>query len=87
MYEDMQAIEAEFARDCWGVAARVAKAWGPPDFMGHRNDSEFPEFYTAEELCYWRRGDLPALIWWEHQDKEVAVLLTPAVLKPEEVTG
>jgi hypothetical protein len=45
------------------------------------------QFYTAEELCYWRRGDLLAMIWWEHQDKEVPVLLTLAVLRLEDVTG
>lgn len=51
-YQEMQAIEAEFARDFRAVAARVQAAWGPPDCLGRRDDSEFPEFYTAEELCY-----------------------------------
>lgn len=62
-------------------------AWGPPDFIGQRADSEFPQFYTAEQLCYWGRGDVVAMIWWEHQDEEVPVLLTLAVLTPEDVTG
>src|SRR5262249_26196774 len=86
-YEEVQAIEAEFAKDFRAVAAQVEAAWGPPAFIGHRNDSEFPEFYTAEEFCYWRRGDLLAMIWWEHQDKEVPVLLTLAVLTAEDVTS
>ncbi len=86
-YDEVQAIEADFARDLRAVAAQVEAVWGPPVFMGHRDDSEFPEFYTVEELCYWRRGDLLAMIWWEHQDKEVPVLLALAVLTPENVTG
>jgi hypothetical protein len=86
-YEEVRAIEAEFARDFQATAAEVEAAWGPPDFIGHRADSEFPEFYTAEELCYWRRGDVLAMIWWEHQDKEVPVALTLAVFKPEDIGG
>lgn len=85
-YEEVEAIEAEFARDFRAVAAQVEAAWGPPDFIGHRNDSEFPEFYTVEEFCYWRRGNVLAMIWWEHQDKEVPVLLALAVLSPEDIT-
>ena len=84
-YEEMQAIEAEFARDFRIVAAEVEAAWGPPEYIGHRDRSPFPEFYTAEDLCYWRRGNLLAMIWWEHQDKEVPVLLTLAVLSPDDV--
>jgi len=86
-YEEVAAIEAEFARDFWAVAAQVEAAWGPPAFIGHRDGSEFPAFYVAEELAYWRRGNLLALVWWEHQDKEVPVLLTLAVLAPEDVAG
>jgi hypothetical protein len=86
-YEEMGAIEAEFARDLRAVAARVAAVWGAPDFIGHRSESEFPTFYTAEEMCYWRRGSVLAMIWWEHQDKEVPVLLALAVLPLDYVTG
>lgn len=86
-YEEIRAIEAEFAREFRAVAAQVEEAWGPPDFIGLRGDSEFPKFYTAEELCYWRRDDVLAMIWWEHQDKEVPVLLTLAVLTPDDVTN
>jgi hypothetical protein len=86
-YDEVQAIEAEFARDLRLVAAQVEQAWGPPDFIGHRNDSDFPDFYTAEELCYWRRDDLLAMIWWEHQDHEVPVLLVLAVLTLDDVTS
>jgi hypothetical protein len=86
-YEEVQAIEDAFAQDFRAVTAEVKAAWGPPEFIGHRKDSDFPEFYTAEGLCYWRKGDRLAMIWWEHQDKEVPVLLTLAVLKPEDVTG
>lgn len=57
-YQEMEAIEAELAREFRLVAAEVEKAWGPPDFIGCREESEFPEFYPAEELCYWRRGDV-----------------------------
>jgi hypothetical protein len=86
-YEEVQAIEAEFARDFRAVAAQVAAAWGPPDFIGHHTESEFPRFYTAEEFCYWRRGDRLAMIWWEHHDKEVPVLLTLAVFTAEQMKG
>jgi hypothetical protein len=86
-YEEVQAIEDEFARDFRTVAAQVEAAWGPPDFIGYRTESEFPEFCTAEEFCYWRKGKRLAMIWWEHQDKEVPVLLTLAVLTPEDLRG
>jgi hypothetical protein len=86
-YEEVGVIEAEFARDFRVVAAQVEAAWGPPEFIGRRDDSEFREFYTAEELCYWRRAGVLALIWWEHQDKEVPVLLTLAVLTLEDITA
>lgn len=86
-YEEVAAIEAEFARDFRAAAARVEAAWGRPAFIGHRDDSEFPEFYVAEELAYWRRGDVLALVWWEHQDKGLPVLLTLAVLAPDEMAG
>jgi hypothetical protein len=82
-YEELQAIEAEFARDFRAVAAQVEAAWGQPDFIGHRTEAPFPEFCTAEELCYWRKGDRLAMVWWEHQDKELPVLLTLAVLSLE----
>lgn len=86
-YEDVEAIEAEFARDLRSVAARVETAWGPPEFIGHRDNSPFPNFYTFEELCYWRRGNLLAIIWWEHQDKELPVLLALDVFKPEDLSA
>lgn len=85
--EEVEAIEAEFARDFRAVGARIEAAWGPPAFLGHREDSEFPEFYTAEELCYWRRGEVLAMVWWEHQDEEAPVLLTLAVIRPEDVAS
>jgi hypothetical protein len=84
-YEEVEAIEAEFARDFRFVAEEVAKVWGPPEFIGHRNDSPYPDFYTAEEFCYWRKSDVLAMIWWEHQDKELPVALTLAVLRPDEL--
>jgi hypothetical protein len=86
-YADVRAIETQFARDFRAVAARVEGAWGPPDFIGHRTDSDFPDFYTFEELCYWRKGDRLAMVWWEHQDKELPVLLTLAVMTPEQIRG
>jgi hypothetical protein len=86
-YEEVVAIEAEFARDFREAAVSVESAWGPPEFIGHRDASEFPEFYIAEELAYWRRGEVLALVWWEHQDKEVPVLLTLAVLAPADLAA
>jgi hypothetical protein len=86
-YEEMQAVEEEFAQDFRTAAARVEAVWGPPDFLGTRAESEFPEFYTAEEFCYWRKGDRLAMIWWEHQDKEAPVCLTLAALTPEDLGG
>jgi hypothetical protein len=84
-YKEMQAIEKEFAREFRSAAAQVEAAWGPPDFMGPRVQSEFPEWYVAQELCYWKRGDRLALIWWEHQDKELPVLLVLAVMTAEQL--
>jgi hypothetical protein len=84
--EDVEAIEAEFARDFRTVAAQVEAVWGAPDFIGHRSESEFPEFYTVEDFCYWRNGNRLAMIWWEHQDKELPVILTLAVMTPEQIT-
>lgn len=86
-YEEVAAIEADFARQFQAPAARIEAAWGPPEFIGHRAQSAFPEFYVAEELAYWRRGDVFALVWWEHQDKEVPVLLTLAVRTPEDIAA
>jgi hypothetical protein len=65
-YEEMLAIEVQFAEAFRSVAARVQAKWGPPDFIGPRAKSQFPEFYVAEELCYWKKGDVLAIIWWEH---------------------
>jgi len=84
-YEAVRVIEQEFARAFRAVVEEVEAAWGPPDFLGHRSESPFPEWSVAEELCFWRKGDRLAMIWWEHQDKEVPVLLTLAVLKPEQL--
>lgn len=92
-YEEMGAIEAEFARDFRVVATHVGRVWGAPAFIGHRRESAFPEFHTIErlcqweELCYWRRGDALALVWWEHTDKEVPVALALAALTPEYGAG
>lgn len=83
--EQVRVIEQEFARAFRAVVEQVEAAWGPPDFIGHRSESPFPEWHVAEELCYWRKGDRLAMIWWEHQDKELPVLLTFAVLKPEQI--
>jgi hypothetical protein len=84
-YEQVEAIEAEFASELRSIAAEIETAWGKPDFIGHRDDSEFPDFYAVEELCYWRKGDLVAMIWWEHQEKEVPVLLGLGVFTPEDL--
>jgi hypothetical protein len=84
-YEDVEAIEREFAQDFRSVATTVADAWGPPDFIGPRSQSDYPLWYVAEDLCYWKKGDRLAMIWWEHQDKEVPVLLTLAVMRPEDL--
>lgn len=85
-YEEVQAIEAEFAQNFRAVVAQVEKAWGPPDFIGQRTESEYPEFYTVEEFSYWKRGDRLAMVWWERQDKEVPICLALAVLRPEDIT-
>jgi hypothetical protein len=84
-YEQVEAIEAEFASELRSVATTIEKAWGKPDFIGHRDDSEFPEFYTVEELCYWRKGNVLAMVWWEHQDKEVPVLLGLGVFTEDDL--
>jgi hypothetical protein len=84
-YDEIEVIEAEFAREFRVVAATVESAWGPPEFIGHREESKFPEFYTVEELCYWTKSDRLAMIWWEHQDREVPVLLALAVVTEEQV--
>jgi hypothetical protein len=84
-YELVERIETEFAKDFRAVAAKIEAAWGKPDYLGHRDDSEFPEFYTVEELCYWRKGEVLALVWWEHQEKEVPVLLALGVFRPEDL--
>jgi hypothetical protein len=86
-FEDVVAIEAEFARDLQAIAAKVEGVWGPPEFIGPREDSGFPDFFIAEELAYWRKGDVLAIIWWEHQDKEVPVMLVQAVLTPGQLAG
>jgi hypothetical protein len=86
-YEEVAAIEAEFARDFRAVAAQVEATWGPPEFIGHRSKSKFPGLSFAEDLCYWRKGDRLAMIWWEHQDKEVPVAITLAVEWPEDIGG
>ena len=62
-YEEVEAIEAEFARELRLVAAKVEAAWGPPEFIGHRDNSPFSHFYIFEELCYWKRDGLLAIIW------------------------
>ena len=84
-YEQVEAIETEFAREFRSVAAQVEAAWGKPEFIGHRDDSPFPAFYTVEELCYWRKADVLAMVWWEHQEKEVPVLLGLGVFTPEDL--
>jgi hypothetical protein len=84
-YEQVEAIEAEFASELRSVAAKIEKAWGKPDFIGHRDNSEFPDFYTVEELGYWRKGDILAMVWWEHQDKEVPVLLGLGVFREDDL--
>jgi hypothetical protein len=83
-YEEMGAIEDEFAHDLRTVAERISADWGPPEFLGHRCESAFPEFYVVEEFCYWQRDGLLAMVWWEHQDKEVPVLLAVAVVAPDD---
>ncbi len=85
-YEDVADIEAEFAQDFRYVAAQLEAEWGPPEFIGSRHESDFPEFYVASELAYWRKGHLLAIIWWEHQDREVPVLLTLAVMTPSDAS-
>lgn len=84
-YELVEGIEAEFASELRAVVARIEAAWGKADFLGHRDDSEFPEFYTVEELGYWRKGEVIAMAWWEHQDKEVPVLLGLGIFTPEDL--
>ena len=84
-YEQVEAIETEFAAEFRSIAAKIETMWGKPDFIGHRDNSEFPEFYTVEELCYWRKGNVLAMVWWEHQEKEVPVLLGLGVFTPEEL--
>ena len=84
-YEAVRVIEQEFARAFRAVVEEVEAAWGPPEFVGHRSESPFPEWHVAEELSYWRKGDRLAVIWWEHRDKEAPVLLIFAVLKPEQI--
>ena len=82
-YEAVRVIEQEFARAFRAAVDEVEAVWGPPEFIGHRSESPFPEWYVAEELCFWRKADRLAMIWWEHRDKEAPVLLILAVLKPE----
>jgi hypothetical protein len=84
--EEVEAIVSEFARDFQAIAARIETAWGPPEFIGQSSESAFPEFYVAEGLAYWQRDDALALVWWEHQDQELPVLLTLAVLTQENMT-
>jgi hypothetical protein len=82
-YEAVRVVEQEFARAFRAVVEEVEAVWGPPEFIGHRSESPFAEWHVAEELCFWRKEDRLAMIWWEHQDKELPVLLILAVLKPE----
>jgi hypothetical protein len=84
-YEQVETIESEFSKELRSVAERIEAVWGKPDFIGHRDDSEFPDFYTVEELCYWRKGEVLAMVWWEHQEKEVPVLLGLGVFAPEQL--
>lgn len=83
---EMEQIEAEYSREFWELAAQVAATWGLPDFIGHRNESPYTDHW-AEEFCYWRRENLLAMLWWEHQDKEVPVALMAGVMTEDELLG
>lgn len=86
-FEEVNSIEAEFDREFQAVASQVEADWGVPDFIGRGTESEFRELCMAEELCYWRKGEKLAVIWWEHQDKELPFTLTCAVICPEKIAA
>jgi hypothetical protein len=58
---------------------------GKSEFIGHIEDSQFADLETVEEICYWRRGELVAMVCWEHQDKEAPVALGLGVLWIDEL--
>jgi hypothetical protein len=84
-YKDVEKIEREFGRELRRVAAEVETVWGTPAFLGRRERSRFANWWVAEELCYWKKGRVFAVIWWEHQDKELPVILAMGVFGTKEL--
>ncbi|MFO0956261.1 MAG: hypothetical protein U0800_02210 [Isosphaeraceae bacterium] len=83
-YEEMADIEADFERDFRAAVEQISTVWGAPAFTGDRTHSNFPDFFEAAELAYWRQGNRLALIWWDHPDKELPVVLALEVLGTSE---
>ena len=81
--EEMERLEEEFRFDYARSAEQVRAAWGTPVFSGTWEDDGFPEWAICLEMTVWRRGAFLAYVGFEHQDKELPIMVTVGVKRED----
>lgn len=83
--EEMEALYEEYAEIYRRTVERVRARWGEPDFEGDGDEEEFPHWTGAMEVAIWRRGNLWAMVFWDHQDREIPVRVVLRAYTDEEI--
>lgn len=86
-YEEQEAIRDEFCEEFRAVSDEIARAWGPPNYVGEPERRPYPGLPGGQEVAYWRRGDCLAGVCWDHQDKEFPFILNLVALGPAAIAS
>lgn len=83
--EQLEDLYAEYEGRYRSLVDDVTRAWGAPEVLAPESESELTSWTGASDISLWKRDLGFAVVWWEHQDREMPVRLMLSAMSLDEV--
>ena len=74
-YDEIEVVKGEFLKKYRVLVRAAAEHFGVPEFDGEFEVPDFPEWYEAERLAFWRVAGMLVYVALRHDDKELPFAL------------